>query len=56
MNLGIELKINFVRERKKIIPLEVEYGVLVVPEDGPGVVDVLKSHKSLRKVEAAALI
>jgi hypothetical protein len=31
------------------LELEVEYGVLVVPEDGPSVVDVLKSHKSLRK-------
>ena len=32
-----------------MIPLEVEDGVLVVPKDGSGVVDVLKSHKSLRK-------
>ena len=47
LNLGIELNINFMRE--KMIPLEVEYGVLVVPKDSAGVVDVLKSHKSLRK-------
>ena len=36
-------------KREKMIPLEVEDGVLVVPKDGSGVVDVLKSHKSLRK-------
>ena len=46
LNLGKELKTE-VRER--MIPLEVEDRVLVVPEDGSGVVDVLKSHKSLRK-------
>ena len=51
LNLRVELNINFKRERKKIIPLEVEYRVLVVPEDGSGVVDVLKSHKSLKKRE-----
>ena len=47
LNLGIELNISFVRE--KMVPLEVEYGVLVVPQHGSGVVDVLKSHKRLRK-------
>ena len=47
LNLGIELNISFVRE--KMIPLEVEYGVLVVPKYSSGVVDVLKSHKRLRK-------
>ena len=47
LNLGIELNISFMRE--KIILLEVEYGVLVVPQHSSGVVDVLKSHKRLRK-------
>ena len=47
LNLGIELNISFVRE--KMVPLEVEYGVLVVPKYSSGVVDVLKSHKRLRK-------
>ena len=46
LNLGKELKTE---ESERMIPLEVEYGVLVVPKDSAGVVDVLKSHKSLRK-------
>ena len=44
---GKLIKCKF-HEREKI-PLEVEYGVLVVPKDSSSVVDVLESHKSLRK-------